>query len=213
MSGDFLANRSPSWVSWLGQQIIAGIDPNDAMLVNTFVPDLNEVLPPHLIEPVLVPVVYKHDQVYGRPEPGGSSFQSRSASSDLEGLNMDVDQDTAESSSLDSMEQGTLPEDDFNEAIKDEELKVEDLGEPHEAREDEDLKVEQLGEPHEFREGGHGLFVDADQGRIVVPTWRGCTLYALFCPRQYSKPVYDQRACDGGQVSLVDSRYIVSITV
>jgi hypothetical protein len=46
---------------------------------------------------------------------------------------------------LDSMEQGTLPEDDFNEAIKDEELKVEDLCKPHEAREDEDLKVNSLG--------------------------------------------------------------------
>jgi hypothetical protein len=55
---DFLANLFPSWVCWLGQQIIAGIDPNDAMLVKPFVPDLSEVLPPHLIEPVLVPVVY-----------------------------------------------------------------------------------------------------------------------------------------------------------
>jgi hypothetical protein len=117
----------PSWVCWLGQQIIAGIDPNDAMLVKPFVPDLSEVLPPHLIEPVLVPVVYKPDRVYGRTEPGGSSFQSRSASYDLDGSrHLDLH--------IESRERGTLPEDDFNEAIKDQELKVEELGEPHEAR-------------------------------------------------------------------------------
>jgi hypothetical protein len=43
------------------------------------------------------------------------------------------------------MERGTLPGDDFNEAIKDEELRVEDLGEPHEARWGECLKVNILG--------------------------------------------------------------------
>jgi hypothetical protein len=166
MSEDFVANQSPSWVSWLDQQIIAGIDPNDAMLTDMFVPDLNEVLQPNLPEPVLVPNLYKHDQAYGVPEPGCSSqsFQSRSASSDLEGLDMEVDRDTAGSSSLDSMEQGTMPGDKLNEAIKEEELKTEVLGEPHEAR-----------------EGGHGLCVDADQGRIVVPTLRGGPPYASYC--------------------------------
>jgi hypothetical protein len=196
MSEDFVANRSPSWVSWLDQQIIAGIDPNDAMLTDTFVPDLNEVLQPSLPEPVLVPNVYKHDQKYGVPEPGCSSqlFQSRLASSDLEGLDMEVDRDTAGSSSLDSMDQGTMPGDELNEAIKDEEIKAEDLGEPHEAR-----------------EGGHGLCVDADQGRIVVPTLRGGPPYASYCTEfcliwagklpyeNYiypAKGVYGTRECD-----------------
>jgi hypothetical protein len=83
-----------------------------------FVPDLMEVLPPHLIEPVLVPIVYKP---YGRTEPGGSSFQSLSASNDLDGSrHLDLH--------IDLWELGTLPEDDFNEAIKDQELKVEEIG-------------------------------------------------------------------------------------
>jgi hypothetical protein len=76
---------------------------------------------PHLIEPVLVRVVYKPDRVYGRTEPGGSSFQSRFASYDLDGSrHLDFH--------IESRELGTLPEDDFNEAIKDQELKVEELG-------------------------------------------------------------------------------------
>jgi hypothetical protein len=166
MDEDFLANRSPSWVQWLDQCIIAGIDPNDAMLVNPFVPNLHEVLPPHLAEPVMVPVVYKHDQAHGVPQPGGSSqsFQSYSASSDLEGLTMKVDQNPAGSDSLESMELGTQPGDELNEAIK-----------------EEDLKAEDLGEPHEVREGGHGLCVDADQGRIIVPTLKGAIPYASDC--------------------------------
>jgi hypothetical protein len=88
------------------------------MLVKPFVPDLSVVLLPHLIEPVLVPVVYKPD---GRTEPGGSSFQSRFASYYLDGSrHLDLH--------IESRELGTLPEDDFNEAIKDQELKVEELG-------------------------------------------------------------------------------------
>jgi hypothetical protein len=59
MDEEFLANRSPSWVTWLDQQRLDGVDPNDAMLVAPFVPDFNEVLPPHLPEPVLVPEVYR----------------------------------------------------------------------------------------------------------------------------------------------------------
>jgi hypothetical protein len=97
------------------------------MLVKPFVPDLSEVLPPHLIEPVLVPVVYKSYWVYGRTKHGGSSIQSRSASYNLDGSrHLDLH--------IESRERGTLPEDDFNEAIKDQELKIEELGEPHEAR-------------------------------------------------------------------------------
>jgi hypothetical protein len=77
-------------------------------------------------------------------------------------MEMEVDLDTAGSSSLNSMEQG-FP-DNLNEGIK-----------------DEDLKVEEIGEPHEVREGGHGLCVDADQGRIVVPTRKGGPPYQSFC--------------------------------
>jgi hypothetical protein len=113
---------------------IAGIDPNDAMLVNPFVPDLSAVLPLHLIEPVLVPVVYNLIRF-------------------MEELNLTVSVcfiwfggiKTPLDLHIDSMEQDTLPGDEFNEAIKDEELRVEDLGEPHEARWGECLKVNILG--------------------------------------------------------------------
>lgn len=166
MDEEFLANRSPSWVTWLDQQRLDGVDPNDAMLVAPFVPDFNEVLPPHLPEPVLVPEVYRHDKVYGVPVAGGSrdsqSFTGpdvNPSSSDLEGLSMDIDQDTVGSSSLESMDQG------LNEAIKDE----------------DDLKVEEVGPPHEVREGGHPYCVDADHGRIVVPTLKGGPPYQSFC--------------------------------
>jgi hypothetical protein len=43
---------------------------------------------------------------------------------------MEVDVDTVGLSSLDSMEQDAVP-DELNEVIKDEDLKVEFLGEPH----------------------------------------------------------------------------------
>jgi hypothetical protein len=72
---------------------------------------------------------------------------------------MDIDQDTAGSSSLESMDQG------LNEAIKDE----------------DDLKVEEVGPPHEVQEGGHPYCVDADHGRIVVPTLKGGPPYQSFC--------------------------------
>jgi hypothetical protein len=53
-----------------------------------------------------------------------------SSSSDLDGIQIEVDVDTVGLSSLDSMEQDAVP-DELNEVIKDEYLRVEFLGEPH----------------------------------------------------------------------------------
>jgi hypothetical protein len=53
-----------------------------------------------------------------------------SSSSDLDDIQMEVDVDTVGLSSLDSMEQDAVP-DELNEVIKDEDFRVEFLGEPH----------------------------------------------------------------------------------
>jgi hypothetical protein len=135
-------------------------------LVNTFIPDANEVLPPHLVDPVMVPiindpqVVMAHDNSYGTPVAGGSGQ-----------VDMEIDMDAAGSVSLDSMEQEG--QDEHNEAIKIDDIKEEDL--------QVDLQVEFVGEPHEDRPDGHGLCVDSDQGRMVVPTLRGAVPYETNC--------------------------------
>jgi hypothetical protein len=58
MKEEFLRNQTPSWVTWLDHQRHQGIDPNDAMLVNPFVPDDHECLRPHLPTPVLIPTLH-----------------------------------------------------------------------------------------------------------------------------------------------------------
>jgi hypothetical protein len=194
MYEDFLLAKTLSWVTWLDQQRLDGISADDAMLVNTFIPDVNGVLPPHLVDPVMVLiindplVVMAHDDSYGTPVAGGSGQVQ----------DTDVDMEAAGSVSLDSMEQEEST-DEHNEAIK-----VDDIKE-------EDLQVEFVGEPHEDRPDGHGLCVDSDQGRMVVPTLRGAVPYETNCTEfcllsgsgapfeSYvypKKSVYDTRRCE-----------------
>jgi hypothetical protein len=164
------------------------------MLVNTFIPDVNEVLPPHLVDPVMIPiindppVVQAHDDSYGTPVAGGSGQ-----------VDMEIDMEIAGSVSLDSMDQEEPEGQEHNEAIKIDDIK------------EEDLQVEFVGEPHEERPDGHGLCVDADQGRMIVPTLKGAVPYETNCTEfcllsgsgapfeSYvypKKSVYDIRRCE-----------------
>jgi hypothetical protein len=100
----------PDWAkdramqSGLDVQQIANSAPHDAILVDPFQPGWNEGFSPHPLAPLLVPVIYAHNRTHGVPRAGGFGRQAGSSSSaDLEGLDMEVDMQTAGSSCLNLM--------------------------------------------------------------------------------------------------------------
>jgi hypothetical protein len=122
-----------------------------------------------------------HDSVLA--EGSRSRVADRSSSADLECRTTDVknvDVDTESLASLESMEVDV----DINEGIKDEDLKVEALGEPHDVSPIND----------------HLLCIDVIHGRIVVPTLKGGLPYASFCTEfclraeRYLCPIEDKYA-------------------
>jgi hypothetical protein len=72
------------------------------------------VFPPHLLAPPLGSVVYAQDRTHGAPRAGGSGRQTSALpSTDLEGLNMEVDMETLDSMEADVLNEGIEKEDEM----------------------------------------------------------------------------------------------------
>jgi hypothetical protein len=85
MSEMFLEARSPSWIAWLAAQRRANSAPHDAMLVDSFEPNADDgIFAPHVLAAPLLPIVQRHDQVYGQPRAGGSGLEDRCLQNDRE---------------------------------------------------------------------------------------------------------------------------------